>query len=614
MARRRSTRQKGGGEKKGNRVEIHYDSEEKDDARFEADMELEDAFENESSAPDSDSSDDEEVVKEEMQEVAKPMGKKSKNKKKTKQKMGGYGHLISDGVNSLSHLIPPQLEKMRFRINNRSPTPSLADVEEVKRYDEIETIRKKTGVEDILPPNRTSSIPTLLMPAHAARDSMLSSSSGYTNYRGLFNLAIIALFVFGTRVVVENISKYGILVTPIAWFSVFFTMDSLWALAIFGFLYLCFMLAFAIEKAAASMNLSRKASSFLHNTLLVIVFFAPIVAVLFLKISPLHGFVAMDATIVTWMKMVSYYQLNKHYRLNPDLHARTSPIRMADRLKRKRSRLASVSDGEQADLSLNGKEQQHVHKHVNITHIRYPDNLTISNLHYFMAAPTLCYELNFPRNRSIRKQFLAIRIFETVFLLFLLIVFSQQWIMPTVSNTFNHDKKISLSYLLDRTLKLSVPNNILWLTLFYWYFHSVLNTMAELLRFADRQFYRDWWNSTTLSYFWKNWNIPVHKWCVRHLYRPVLEEGYSKITGQLVVFFLSAVLHEILVSVPLGLFKGWAFLAMVMQVPLVFFTEKFLNGTPYGNVIMWSSLFFGQPMAVMLYVQAFLAENSHAQS
>ena len=91
--------------------------------------------------------------------------------------------------------------------------------------------------------------------------------------------------------------------------------------------------------------------------------------------------------------------------------------------------------------------------------------------------------------------------------------------------------------------------------MFYLYFHSYLNFVGELLRFGDRQFYRDWygpadccalkekrrtawapspnevkgiteptlpvllpsrWNSTTINYFWKNWNMPVHKWAVRY--------------------------------------------------------------------------------------------------
>ena len=40
---------------------------------------------------------------------------------------------------------------------------------------------------------------------------------------------------------------------------------------------------------------------------------------------------------------------------------------------------------------------------------------------------------------------------------------------------------------------LQVPNHLLWLMFFYWFFHSSMNFSAELLCFGDREFYRDWW-------------------------------------------------------------------------------------------------------------------------
>lgn len=42
-------------------------------------------------------------------------------------------------------------------------------------------------------------------------------------------------------------------------------------------------------------------------------------------------------------------------------------------------------------------------------------------------------------------------------------------------------------------LRPQVPNHLLWLMFFYWFFHSSMNFTAELLRFGDRQFYNDWW-------------------------------------------------------------------------------------------------------------------------
>lgn len=36
--------------------------------------------------------------------------------------------------------------------------------------------------------------------------------------------------------------------------------------------------------------------------------------------------------------------------------------------------------------------------------VQYPDNLNLSDLFYYILAPTLCYELNFPRTQRIRKR------------------------------------------------------------------------------------------------------------------------------------------------------------------------------------------------------------------
>ena len=35
--------------------------------------------------------------------------------------------------------------------------------------------------------------------------------------------------------------------------------------------------------------------------------------------------------------------------------------------------------------------------------VQYPDNLHLRDIYYFWMAPTLCYEVNFPRSKRIRK-------------------------------------------------------------------------------------------------------------------------------------------------------------------------------------------------------------------
>ena len=43
--------------------------------------------------------------------------------------------------------------------------------------------------------------------------------------------------------------------------------------------------------------------------------------------------------------------------------------------------------------------------------------------------------------------------------------------------------------------------------MFYAFFHCALYLLAELTRFGDRQFYKDWWNSSFIDEYWRTWNL-----------------------------------------------------------------------------------------------------------
>jgi diacylglycerol O-acyltransferase-1 len=68
----------------------------------------------------------------------------------------------------------------------------------------------------------------------------------------------------------------------------------------------------------------------------------------------------------------------------------------------------------------------------------------------------------------------------------------------------------------------------------------MLNILGELLRFGDWQFYREWWNATTIEQYWRLWNIPVHKWLARHVYFPCMRAGFSRSGAMFVTFMFSA--------------------------------------------------------------------------
>ncbi len=62
------------------------------------------------------------------------------------------------------------------------------------------------------------------------------------------------------------------------------------------------------------------------------------------------------------------------------------------------------------------------------------------------------------------------------------------------------------------------------------------------------------------------WNMPVHKWLLRTVYFPLLRRKVGRFSAMLAVFLVSAVFHELVLGVPLGMLRGWAFAGIMLQV------------------------------------------------
>ncbi|XP_075796589.1 diacylglycerol O-acyltransferase 1 isoform X6 [Pelodiscus sinensis] len=245
--------------------------------------------------------------------------------------------------------------------------------------------------------------------------------------------------------------------------------------------------------------------------------------------------------------------------------------------------------------------------------IMYPMNLKVKDLYYFLLAPTLCYQLNFPRQKHCRQGYIIRRFIEMIFLFHLMLGLIQQWIVPNIHKSMKPINEIESTLLTEYILKLAVPNHFIWLIFFYWYFHSCLNCLAELLRFGDRQFYLDWWNADSVLQFWSRWNIPAHRWLDRHIYRPLLHHGYDKWQARMTVFLLSACFYEYLIAIPLKMFRFWMFFAMAAQVPLACLMKKLFGGN-FGNILVWISLVLGPPLMVLLYFHDYYIQHHRRDS
>ncbi|TFJ99054.1 G protein-regulated inducer of neurite outgrowth 3 [Platysternon megacephalum] len=224
---------------------------------------------------------------------------------------------------------------------------------------------------------------------HKVQESLLSSSSGYSNYRGILNWCVVMLVLSNARLFLENLIKYGILVDPIQVVSLFLKDPYSWPSLCLVIVANVFALAaLHTERRLAAGSISENVGSVVHAfNLLTILCFPALVVLMVSSVTPVGAVFALSIYTILFLKLFSFRDVNKWCRA---------------RGRAKAARVRPASGPKKA----NGEVVQ--------SGVCYPANLTYKDMYYFLFAPTLCYELNFPRSPRIRKRFLLRRLFEMV--------------------------------------------------------------------------------------------------------------------------------------------------------------------------------------------------------
>lgn len=87
----------------------------------------------------------------------------------------------------------------------------------------------------------------------------------------------------------------------------------------------------------------------------------------------------------------------------------------------------------------------------------------------------------------IRISYLLQKFFFIMLTLFLLYITVQDYIQPILVDS----KNLSMA---ESIIKLLLPFMVCYMMLFFIVFEHICNWFAEVTRFADREFYSDWWN------------------------------------------------------------------------------------------------------------------------
>lgn len=220
----------------------------------------------------------------------------------------------------------------------------------------------------------------------------------------------------------------------------------------------------------------------------------------------------------------------------------------------------------------------------------YPKNVTLNNLVYFILAPTLVYETHYPRSQRVRWEYVFWHVGQVVICLIVQFIMLMQFCVPVLQESTGG----GLGETVLLVMRLAIPVFIIFILTFWGFFHCILNVIAELLCFADRGFYKEWWNATTLSSFWRQWNVCVHEWCLRHVYVEANQRHHVRArTAAMGTFICSALLHEYVVATAFKVIPfsgaGYMFVAMCVQPPLMSL-DRHLKGTRSGNLLMWTTV------------------------
>ncbi|XP_062920072.1 sterol O-acyltransferase 1-like [Mobula hypostoma] len=228
---------------------------------------------------------------------------------------------------------------------------------------------------------------------------------------------------------------------------------------------------------------------------------------------------------------------------------------------------------------------------------------------YFLFAPTLIYRDNYPRNPTIRWSYVATKFAQVLGCLFYAYYIFVRLCIPLFRNI--SQEPFSLKVLVLCIFNSILPGVLVLFLAFFAFLHCWLNAFAEMLQFADRMFYKDWWNSTSFANYYRTWNVVVHDWLYYYAYRDFLWlfTHRFRAAAMLSVFTVSAVVHEYVLAVCFGFFYPVLFcLFMCFGMAFNFVLHDRRKG-PVWNVVMWTSLFLGQGMLVCLYSQEWYAQQ-----
>ncbi|VEU24294.1 DEKNAAC105650 [Brettanomyces naardenensis] len=241
--------------------------------------------------------------------------------------------------------------------------------------------------------------------------------------------------------------------------------------------------------------------------------------------------------------------------------------------------------------------------------IPFPENISFANYFEYSMFPVVVYEVSFPRTEKIRWGYLFGKVAGIFGTIFVMVAIAQNEMYPIVMKCFELHKATSFLYKAQNypilLIEMVPPFLAMYMMVFFLIWELILNAIAELSRFADREFYRYWWNSTDWNEYARDWNVPVHKFLLRHVYHSTISAFHvRKTTATFATFLLSSLVHEVAMFVIFRKVRFYLLGLQMCQLPLVEISrstmmERFPTAS---NAIFWFGILLGPSLLCTMYL------------
>ncbi|XXG99618.1 hypothetical protein Hte_005959 [Hypoxylon texense] len=456
---------------------------------------------------------------------------------------------------------------------------------------------------------------------YASRVSHFDPQSEYRDFHGFFNLFWIGLAIMGITTMLRNYKDTGYPLRVQIW--TLFTVK-LWHLAVADFLMVAstaIILPLHKTFRSSSIALTWEKGGMAIQSIYQVLWLSFWVSVPFiLNWTWTSQVFLLLHTMVLLMKMHSYAFYNGHLSeterrlraLDEPHSASKAPAYNYPSVEKPMGELVHEDMKVDSDSENEGLSQLREDLARELTspigNVTYPRNLSWSNYIDYLLCPTLCYELEYPRNASINWTSLIAKIVATFGCIFLLTIISEEFILPVLqeSRVRLDDSSAVLETLLILAETISwllFPFMLIFLLVFLVIFEYVLGAFGEITRFADRHFYSDWWNSTDWMEFSREWNVPVYSFLRRHVYA-TSKPSIGRNMATLITFLISAIGHEIVMACITKKLRGYGFICQMLQLPIVMLqrTRWIRSHKTANNVLFWCSMILGLSLICSLYV------------